>query len=750
MAKFRSIKNSLIAGEISPTAFGRTDLPQYLHACKTLQNMVLLPSGGAYRRPGSWFVKQYAQSANDLPRVFPFVYSQSEAYAVLLGVTTGGSGYGRAFLVGSSLVTPSEITISSTHPFITDPNFLTDPLHEVQYVQSADIMYFVHPLYKPHRLRRTAASTFTFEEFDVDNAGATLTGTNLRDAWPYRPQNTTGITLTPSATSGAGVTLTASSAFFDTGHVGTLFKLDHAGTIGTIQITGYTSPTVVTGTVKVNFGATTGVTTWWEAAWSTYRGWPRSICFFEQRLCYGGNTANPDSIWLSESGDYNQLSHNSIVDPRSSPTGANAFTIELTSSQINKIQWLSGEEFLFIGTIGDEWTVRREAEGGFGADNARVTKSSSYGSQYRQAHRGGNELFFSTSGGTELKAFYFNEREASYAADSLQILFNEFPKSDAIINSSASVGIRQIRAFSWDRSRQVLWAIDMMGNLAGLTRNRSASISAWHTHKMGGYDISEAPSAGSGSGADIGYLSPSGSVISFCLVPNEIYGYEEIWLVVRRKINGAFQYQVERILGGLPPVETAQRVFLGIGNWYVDSSVRVSNTTPWTTTSFSGFSHLEGKALKGTASNTKGIFAVTGSTVSGGSTTIQNPKPGGYTTENTYIHFGLNFESIVEPVRVEAGSQIGTAQGAIKRIHQVLVRFYKTLAAKVGRDSSNLETVVFRDGSTPMGYSPELFTGDKLIKIDGDYDRDGLVYIVQDQPLPFAVVSVIAEGQTYD
>jgi hypothetical protein len=57
VAKFRFQKSSLLAGEISPTAFGRTDLPQYQAACKTLRNMIPRLSGGAYRRPGTFFEK---------------------------------------------------------------------------------------------------------------------------------------------------------------------------------------------------------------------------------------------------------------------------------------------------------------------------------------------------------------------------------------------------------------------------------------------------------------------------------------------------------------------------------------------------------------------------------------------------------------------------------------------------------------------------------------------------------------------
>ena len=46
------------AGEFSPTLFGRTDLSKYYSACEKLENMITLPHGPAFRRPGTYFVRE--------------------------------------------------------------------------------------------------------------------------------------------------------------------------------------------------------------------------------------------------------------------------------------------------------------------------------------------------------------------------------------------------------------------------------------------------------------------------------------------------------------------------------------------------------------------------------------------------------------------------------------------------------------------------------------------------------------------
>jgi len=49
-----------------------------------------------------------------------------------------------------------------------------------------------------------------------------------------------------------------------------------------------------------------------------------------------------------------------------------------------------------------------------------------------------------------------------------------------------------------------------------------------------------------------------------------------------------------------------------------------------------------------------------------------------------------------------------------------------------------------------MAQSPEIYTGDKEVFLPTNYDREGYVYILQDQPLPFTLVSISIEGTEYE
>lgn len=84
---------------------------------------------------------------------------------------------------------------------------------------------------------------------------------------------TAGIGLTLSAVTGTGITVTAGSSYFNSGMVGRRIKAYVNGEVlGDLEITGYTSPTVVTGDVRLDFSATTYSGGEWGVSVTTLSG----------------------------------------------------------------------------------------------------------------------------------------------------------------------------------------------------------------------------------------------------------------------------------------------------------------------------------------------------------------------------------------------------------------------------------------------------------------------------------------------
>ncbi len=195
--------NAFNAGELSPLLEGRTDISKYYSGCRTLENFLVLSYGGVTKRPGSEYIAS-AKAADEAVRLIPFEFSTTQAY-----ILEFGDEYIRFYRNGGQILdggSPYEIS----SPYDTDAG--TD-LFEIQFVQSADTMYLVHPDYAVRELTRT------------DHTAWTLTATTFQRG-PFLPENDTAVTLTPSAATGA-ITLTASSATFNANHVGSLWQVTH-------------------------------------------------------------------------------------------------------------------------------------------------------------------------------------------------------------------------------------------------------------------------------------------------------------------------------------------------------------------------------------------------------------------------------------------------------------------------------------------------------------------------------------------
>lgn len=762
MAKFRALKNSLIGGEIAFSALGRTDLPQYPHSCKTLKNMIPMLSGGAYRRPGTIYQDDFAASSYKVPHIIPFHGADGVEYAVVFLQGSPGKIYVYDSDSISSITLGLGAFIPATRYSVTNDShpYTYADLKNIRYTQSGDVLFLVDGAHKPMILQKTAGPTFTFGEFD----STASTEAEKRDAWPYVRQNSTAVTVAcSSAAVGSGRTLTVSTPTFVSGDVGSLVKIDVGGSIGAVKITAVpnqNTPQTVTVDVICSLGSTAATTSWWKSSWSDTLGWPKTIEFYRQRLAYAGTTTYPDSVWFSKKESFYEMSKSSVVNPDTDPTGNDAFTLTLAVGNRSDITWLKASQKLFVGTSASEWLISPEVDGSpFGGDNKAAIKQSDYGSNGVIAFTG-NEIFFVSKDGTNLRSLAYSFYDQSYIADDVQVLFSDFPKDPSIDWTGVPwYSSRTFAQLAWDNTRSTLWCIDTAGNFTGLTRSKKLQINAWHSHQLGGYDAAVSPSSPSNAFE----MSPTGSVLSVCSVLYRGNKQDDIWLAVKRKVNGSWKYVIETMRGTAITSDTILSQPLASQMVFTDcSTVHCTNLTagppPHTAPATYTVQLLEGESIVATTSNKEhGMFVLTGGTVSSGSVSDLDMKwsdlpdfPGSDTSKYWWLSFGLPFDSIVIPVRVEAGSVVGTAQGAVKRINKVTLRLFRTLSAKVGADVDRLQTIEFRLGSTPLNQSAELYSGDKTIDIDSDYERDGYIYITQDEPLPFGLCAIVVEGQTYD
>ncbi len=512
--------------------------------------------------------------------------------------------------------------------YMAATSYAEGDLDSLRYVQSADTLYLAHPDMVPKKLTRTAHDAWTFTNFNWGGNAPTTTA----DRWPpLQDINATATTLDASATTGANITITASSSFFSPGHVGSYFKMHD----GLIYVHQYDSATQVTGNVVDELTAHTATADWYESSWSVYRGFPSTLTFFEQRLVFANNDNQPQTIWMTESGDYEDFIVNDTV------TDDDAVTFTLLSEQINAIKWMVSDRRLLIGTTGGEWWLSGDtSENAVTPTSILVRNATQHGSGNVTPVKAGGSTIFVQRPGKTVRRFEYNFDSDSYQANNLSILAEHITEDTNI----EEIVYQQ-------QPHQLIWCRLSDGNLATLSYMPEHDIYAWARHE----------------------LARTPNVKSLAVIPGATD--DELWMIVDRTINSASVVYMERLHNFYFAPGQTNSVINAV---YSDAAATYNGKNATTIT---GLDHLEGESVAVLADG----VVVSGKTVSGGEITL--------TDEAEVVHVGLTYFTDIETMRLTGANQFAAIQGRLKRINKITARLYKTLSATAGKDSSNLETL---------------------------------------------------------
>jgi hypothetical protein len=420
---------------------------------------------------------------------------------------------------------------------------------------------------------------------------------------------------------------------------------------------------------------------------------PSCVSFFEQRLVFANTNNNPQTLWFSKAGDYENFTTGTNAD--------DAMIYTIASNQVNAIQYLKAVRTLIVGTSGGEFTVSADGtDASITPTNVTIKRQSSFGSAGVDAIPAGNAVLFLQKAKRKIRELAYNFDSDGYVAPDLTIL------NDTVTKTGINEMIFQQEPDS------IIWCVRNDGVLAGLTYQRSENVVAWHRHIFGG-------SFGSGDAVCESAASISGVLTE-----------DELWVIVKRTINGATKRYVE-CFSDFDFDETDANDFK-----FLDSHLSYSGSA---TTTLSGLAHLEGQTVSILADGS----AHANKTVSSGSITLDRSV--------TKACVGLAYDSVLQTMRIEGGAAEGTSQGKTKRISKVVLRLFETVGVKVGPSLTQLETVPFRTTSSDLSAPVDtLLAGDKEIEFRDDYNSDGFIFIKQDQPLPCSVLAIYPTVVTSD
>ena len=743
MARVAAQLTNFTAGELSPRLDGRNDLAKYSAGCATVENMVIYPHGAAARRPGTQYVASVKTPAAKT-RLIPFEFSTEQTY-----ILEFGNQYIRFYRNNG------QIESSGSAYEISTP-YLTAELFDIKFAQSADVMYITHPNHQTRKLSRTGHTSWTLAAVEFTNG-------------PYLDANITATTITSSAhTVGTGRTFTASavtginsgSGFLAT-DVGRQIRFRDGYGI----ITARTNTTVVTVEILIDMGSSSSSTDWSLGSFSTTTGFPSCVSFFEQRLVFAASINNPQTVYFSKSGDYENMDANiggTVADD-------DAIIYTIASNQVNAIRFLTSARTLIIGTAGGEFVVSG------GGDNNAVTptnimikKQSNHGAANVDAISVGNATLFLQRAKRKIRELAYNFDVDGYIAPDLTILAEHITEGNIVEMAYQ------------EEPLAIIWCVRGDGQLIALTYQREQEVVAWHRHIIGGV-------FGTGNAV----------VESVAVIPTDDSEYE-LYMIVKRTINGATTRYVEylhtfnfdqtdntsfnyldsqlglsksqtTLTAGINATATTVPVasvsglsssgkikiggeiisYAGISSLDLTGCTRGQNITTAT-------SHLSGAVTKEVVNIIAGLNHLEGQTVSilvdGATHPTKVVASNSITLDRfgTDVKIGLQYTSILKTMRIDAGSQDGTSQGKTKRIYEVTARLFETVGVEVGPDLDNMERVPFRTSADPMDQGIPPFTGDKEVEFRGNYDTDGFMMVRQTQPLPLTLLSLYPRLVTND
>lgn len=621
------------------------------------------------------------------------------------GVTVNGAAF-TAYVSGG--------TASRVYTLATP--YLEVDLFRLKFTQSADTLYIWHPDYPERTLVRTTDSSWT------------IASTVLIDG-PYLGVNTTATTLTPSAFApGAGVTLTASAVTginrdtgFQTTDVGRLIRIRATGIWGYVLITARTSTTVVTVTIINTLTDIAAKVVWRMGLYSDTTGYPACGTFYGDRIYRGGCPEMPDRLDGSNVGDYLNMA---TTATDGTVTAAHAVSFRLNSEDVQTIRWMSGTgNGLAVGTFDGEWLVTPSTnQEAITPTNISARQSTPYGSADLQPARVGTALIFVEAGGRRVREMNYLYYENVLQSPDMTVLAEHITKGDydpanphAGLSTVARSGIVEL-AFQ-KKTVPLVWAVRKDGVLLGLTYSKDEKVMGWHRHSLGGF-------------SNVGKTAPA-EVESCCVIPASDGSYDELWLVVRRYINGRSVRLIEFLAPHWEQGNAQQTAY------FVDGGLTY-NGAP--TTTLTGLYHLAGETVQILADGATQPDVVVSAT---GTVTL--------TAAASVVHVGYTYPSDGQCLRFDVGSEDGTAQGKTQRAHRVVFRLYETLGLQVGPSFTQLLDLPFRSAADQMGVATPLFTGDKDdFSWDGNYTTEHYVCWRCQSPLPGEVLAVMPLIHTQD
>lgn len=454
---------------------------------------------------------------------------------------------------------------------------------------------------------------------------------------------------------------------------------------GVVKLTEITSDSTAKAHVEKELGSTDMTTNFLWGAWSEEFGYPQTLCFFQDRLCFGGTKKQPYMVWMSRTGDYGNFS---VEKASGTVTDDSAVALAFVSRKQFKILHLIASTDLIVLTAGNEWTVS-------GSDTVTPSKAvpkmqTTRGCSTVEPLMIGGRIVFVQGRGSTVRDMAYSYETDSYGGNDLTLLAKHIIENVQIVDSAYK-----------QEPDSTIYFVRSDGTMACLSYIMEQKVYAWST------------------------IETQGKIEAVAAVQE---GDEDIiYLVVKREINGVTVRNIEYLAKN--PAKSNNP----------DDYIMLDNAIEYSTAEkSSGETEIDAAELAGEKVTVIGDGRMYSGLAVSQDGTVTLPAA----VQHAFI--GLPYRSIVELPNVEIKTGDGTMQGRKKQISNCILRLSNSLGGMVGPDINTMDLMNFDEQNAVSDI--KLFTGDKHMTLPiGGFNNEGRVIIVTDEPYPFNLLAVVRE-----
>lgn len=321
-----------------------------------------------------------------------------------------------------------------------DTPYAPADLFLLKFTQSADVMTITHPRYAPRELRRLAHDNWQLvvADFVPDIAaptGVVAAPTNTLTADPtktytYRVVAISSTTEVSAASADASCINNALSQAANitnqitwtavTGAVAySVFKLKNGiyGWIGRSEGLSF---------IDDNIAADTADTPPVAQDPFAASNWPGVVALHEQRRWFASSLANPQTLWATRSGLFNNFSASRPIQD------SDAITITLAANQVDEIRWMVPLSDLVVFTSGAEWILKPAGNADVLTPSSGAKPQSYAGAAHIQPIITNNRVLFVQERGNYVRDLGYDFGSDGYVGTDLSLLARHLFRARAI------------------------------------------------------------------------------------------------------------------------------------------------------------------------------------------------------------------------------------------------------------------------------------------------------------------------------